>query len=194
MARIGAGAAVARPLGRGHATAFRSRVSAGARRAQDAGHPRARAPGASAVLAALAIVGLPTDAFGFVGFLPPKSEARANAIAALAERRDTLVSTSRRAGWWRRCGAMEDGFGYDRPAAVALELTKRFERTYRGTVGSVLAELEADRGDQGRGGDPRRRGAGAGGGRGDTGVPHWRQRSKANPCAPRSTRSPRLSD
>src|ERR1700689_337083 len=46
------------------------------RAAQDAGHTVTALPGASAVMAALAIAGLPTDQFQFVGFLPPKEGAR----------------------------------------------------------------------------------------------------------------------
>jgi 16S rRNA (cytidine1402-2'-O)-methyltransferase len=113
------------------------------RAAQEAGLPVFAVPGASAVLAALSVAGLPTDAFGFVGFLPPKAEARANAIAALLERRDTLVFYESPRRLVEALRAMAEGFGPDRSAAVALELTKRFERTYRGTVGSVLGELEA---------------------------------------------------
>jgi 16S rRNA (cytidine1402-2'-O)-methyltransferase len=112
------------------------------RAAQDAGHPVFAVPGASALLAALSVAGLPTDAFGFTGFLPPKTEARATAIAALAERRDTLVFYESPRRLVETLRAMSDGFGYDRPAAVALELTKRFERTYRGTLGSLVLGFE----------------------------------------------------
>jgi 16S rRNA (cytidine1402-2'-O)-methyltransferase len=95
-------------------------------------------PGPSALLAALAIAGLPTDAFGFVGFLPAKAGARANALLALKGRTDTLAfyESPRRLG--DTLAAMAEVFG-ERPAAVALELTKRFERLERGT----LAELAA---------------------------------------------------
>lgn len=112
------------------------------RAAQDAGHPVFAIPGASALLAALSVAGLPTDAFGFLGFLPPKSEARANAIAALKDRRDTLVFYESPRRLVETLRAMAEGFGYDRPAAVALELTKRFERTHRGTVASLLLGFE----------------------------------------------------
>lgn len=113
------------------------------RAAQDAGHPVFAVPGASALLAALSVAGLPTDAFGFVGFLPPKAEARASAIAALRERRDTLVFYESPRRLVESLRAMSEGFRYDRPAAVALELTKRFERTYRGNLGSLVLGLEA---------------------------------------------------
>ena len=61
------------------------------RAAQDAGHPVTALPGASAVMAALAVAGLPTDQFLFVGFLPPKEAARRTRIAELARIPATLV-------------------------------------------------------------------------------------------------------
>ena len=112
------------------------------RAAQDAGVTVFAVPGASALLAALSVAGLPTDAFGFVGFLPPKSEARSNALAAFAERRDTLVFYESPRRLVETMRAMVEVLGYDRPAAVALELTKRFERVYRGTLASIVLGLE----------------------------------------------------
>ncbi len=54
------------------------------RAAQDAGHAVTALPGASSVLTALSVAGLPTDRFFFEGFLPPKQAARQKRIAALA--------------------------------------------------------------------------------------------------------------
>src|SRR5690606_24018225 len=48
-------------------------------------------PGASALLSALVLAGLPTDAFAFHGFLPPKAGARANALKKHIDSRETLV-------------------------------------------------------------------------------------------------------
>ena len=113
------------------------------RAVREAGLPVFAVPGASALLAALASAGLPTDAFGFIGFLPNKAGQRANALAALRDRMDTLVfyESPRRLG--DSLAAMAEAFGADRPAAVALELTKRFERVERGTL-SQLAAFYAD--------------------------------------------------
>ena len=61
------------------------------RAAQDAGHTVTALPGASAVMAALAVAGLPTDQFLFAGFLPPKEAARRARIAELARIPATLV-------------------------------------------------------------------------------------------------------
>jgi 16S rRNA (cytidine1402-2'-O)-methyltransferase len=98
-------------------------------------------PGPSALLAALATAGLPTDAFTFIGFLPPKAGARTGALETLAERRETLVfyESPRRLG--KTLAAMAETFGADRGAAVALELTKRFERIEGGSLGELAARF-----------------------------------------------------
>src|ERR1700728_408521 len=61
------------------------------RAAQDAGHAVTALPGASAVLTALAVAGLPTDQFLFAGFLPPKPGARRSRITELGRIPATLV-------------------------------------------------------------------------------------------------------
>ncbi len=111
------------------------------RAVREAGLPVFAVPGASAMLAALASAGLPTDAFGFIGFLPSKAGQRTNALAALKGRADTLVfyESPRRLG--ESLGAMAEAFGPERQAAVALELTKRFERVERGTLGELAAHF-----------------------------------------------------
>jgi len=113
------------------------------RAVREAGLPVFAAPGASALLAALAVAGLPTDTFTFVGFLPPKGEGRASALKELAARRETLVfyESPRRLG--DTLAAMAKIFGEARVAAVALELSKKFERVLRGPVGD-LAQQFAD--------------------------------------------------
>lgn len=100
-------------------------------------------PGASALLAALATAGLPTDSFGFFGFLPSKAGQRATALAEKKDSRETLVyyESPRRLG--ETLEAMAEAFGADRPAAVALELTKRFERLQRGSLGELAAAFAA---------------------------------------------------
>ncbi|MGB7697847.1 MAG: 16S rRNA (cytidine(1402)-2'-O)-methyltransferase, partial [Methylovirgula sp.] len=55
------------------------------------GLPVSSVPGASAVLTALVVAGLPTDRFFFEGFLPPKSTARRQRIAELSAIPGTLV-------------------------------------------------------------------------------------------------------
>lgn len=113
------------------------------RAAQEAGIDVFAVPGASALLGALSVAGLPTDAFTFLGFLPSRQEARANALAELSARRETLVFYESPRRLVDSLRAMADAFGDERPGAAALELTKRFERIYRGTLGSLVAELDA---------------------------------------------------
>lgn len=93
-------------------------------------------PGASALLSALVVAGLPTDAFAFHGFLPPKAGARANALERLKDSRETLVFYESPRRLEASLASMAEVLG-ERQAVVALELTKRFERSFRGT----LAEL-----------------------------------------------------
>jgi 16S rRNA (cytidine1402-2'-O)-methyltransferase len=111
------------------------------RAVREAGLPVFAVPGASALLTALASAGLPTDAFGFIGFLPNKAGQRANALSELRGRTDTLVfyESPRRLG--DTLAAMAEAFGADRPAAVALELTKRFERVQRGALSELATHF-----------------------------------------------------
>jgi len=113
------------------------------RAAREAGLPVFAAPGASALLGALAVAGVPTDAFSFLGFLPPKAESRANTLREFAGRRETLVfyESPRRLG--EALHAMAQIFGGERVAVVALELTKKFERVFK----APLADLAAQFGD-----------------------------------------------
>lgn len=103
-----------------------------------AGIPVAALPGASAVLTALVVSGLPTDRFVFEGFLPRKG--RAGALAALARETRTIViyESPRRVA--RTVEELMDAWG-DRRVAVARELTKKFEEIFRGTLSEALAHL-----------------------------------------------------
>lgn len=95
-------------------------------------------PGASAVLAALTVAGLPTDRFFFEGFLPPKTAARRARIAALSGIEATLVLFE--AG--PRVGATLTDLAAilgEREAAVCRELTKLHEEVRRASL-PALAE------------------------------------------------------
>jgi 16S rRNA (cytidine1402-2'-O)-methyltransferase len=111
------------------------------RAVREAGLPIFAAPGASALLAALTVAGLPTDAFSFLGFLPPKAEGRENALREFATRRETLVfyESPRRLG--DALATMANVFGADRLGVVALELTKKFERVSRGPLGELAMQF-----------------------------------------------------
>ena len=99
-------------------------------------------PGPCAAVAALTLSGLPTDRFLFAGFLPPKQTARATAIAELAGIRATLVLYESGPRLAASLKALATGLG-DRQAAVAREISKRFEETVTGSL-SVLAARYAD--------------------------------------------------
>lgn len=108
-----------------------------ARAAAAEGLPVIAVPGASAVLAALAVSGLPSDRFLFVGFPPAAAGERARFLAELAPVRATLIlyESPKRAG--RLLAEMAEALGPTRQAALCRELTKRFEEVARGS----LAEL-----------------------------------------------------
>ncbi|MEA3010383.1 MAG: rRNA (cytidine1402-2-O)-methyltransferase [Sphingomonadales bacterium] len=95
-------------------------------------------PGPCALVAALTLSGLPTDRFLFLGFLPPKSGAKAAAIAEVASLRATLVLYESGPRLAATLAALQSGLG-DREAAVAREISKKFEETVTGTL-SELAE------------------------------------------------------
>jgi 16S rRNA (cytidine1402-2'-O)-methyltransferase len=99
-------------------------------------------PGPSAVIAALTLAGLPTDRFAFFGFLPAKAGARAAAIAEAAEFRGTLAFYESGPRLAASLAALAQGLG-NREAAVAREISKRFEETVTGTL-TELAERYAE--------------------------------------------------
>ncbi|MDE2363019.1 MAG: 16S rRNA (cytidine(1402)-2'-O)-methyltransferase [Hyphomicrobiales bacterium] len=97
-------------------------------------------PGASAVLAALVVAGLPTDRFFFEGFLPQKNAARRARLAELAAIPGTLVffeSPRRIAETLADCASVLGA----RDAAVARELTKHFETVRRGPLADLAREI-----------------------------------------------------
>lgn len=100
-------------------------------------------PGASAVLAALVVAGLPTDRFFFEGFLPAKSAARRQRIAELAAIPGTLVffESPRRVA---ECLADLTTVLGQREAALARELTKHYETVRRGKLGELAEALAAE--------------------------------------------------
>jgi len=107
------------------------------RAAAEAGVPVTVLPGPSAVLAALAVSGLPTDRFCFEGFLPRRSGERRTHLASLAREERTLVffeSPNRLAESLADLAAV---FGETRRAVVCRELTKLHEEVARGTLGEL---------------------------------------------------------
>ena len=99
-------------------------------------------PGASAVVAALSVSGLPSDRFVFVGFLPSRAGARVRALGELAALRETLVFYESPLRVVAALTDMRDALG-DRDVFLCREATKVHEEYVRGTVTSVLALLAA---------------------------------------------------
>jgi 16S rRNA (cytidine1402-2'-O)-methyltransferase len=101
-------------------------------------------PGPSAITAALAVAGLPTDRFCFEGFLPARERERRAALEALAHERRTLVFFE---APHRIAAALADiaaVLGPEREAVVARELTKAHETIYRGTLGELAARAATE--------------------------------------------------
>ncbi len=114
------------------------------RAARAAGMRVSPVPGASALVAALSVAGLPSDRFVFEGFLPSKPAARRERLRALASEPRTLL-------FYESSHRIEDtltdaagAFGGERQAVIARELTKLFETVLDGTLDDLRARVAAD--------------------------------------------------
>jgi 16S rRNA (cytidine1402-2'-O)-methyltransferase len=119
------------------------------RAATEAGHFVTCIPGASASLMALVLSGLPTDRFYFAGFLPAKTTARQKELQNLKAIPATLVFYETAPRLIESLADMQGILG-DRNAAVARELTKKFEEIRRGSLSLLsghYAETGAPRGE-----------------------------------------------
>ncbi len=117
------------------------------RAALAAGLPVSAVPGPNAAVMALVLSGLPPQPFLFMGFPPPRSAARLVAFGRLraAERAGLSATLLWHEAPHRLAYALADlaaQFG-DRPAAVARELTKRFEEVRRGSLPELAAHYAA---------------------------------------------------
>ena len=93
-------------------------------------------PGPSAVIAALSISGLPTDAFVFRGFLPHKSKKRREILEQLAHVRETVIIYESPHRISETLADIAEILG-DRDMVLARELTKVYEEVLRGTVREI---------------------------------------------------------
>jgi len=103
-------------------------------------------PGASAVIAALAISGLPTDQFVYLGFLPRRAGERRRVLATLqAETRTAVVLEAPH----RLHKTLQDlaELAGERPITICRELTKLHEEVYRGNAMGALAHFSIPRGE-----------------------------------------------
>lgn len=101
-------------------------------------------PGASALLAALVVAGLPTDRFLFAGFLAAKGKAREQALEDIARQPVTSVLYESP----RRLVSLVEGLrkycGDQRQVVLCRELTKRFETIITGSLEALAARIDAD--------------------------------------------------
>ncbi|MCI0400012.1 MAG: 16S rRNA (cytidine(1402)-2'-O)-methyltransferase [Gammaproteobacteria bacterium] len=114
------------------------------RAAHRASIPVVSIPGPCSVVSALSIAGLPVDRFVFEGYLPKTSLARQQRLKLLQNERRTMVffeAPHRMLGCLRD---MIDYFGPERIAAIAREMTKKYESMYRGTLGALFEWLKQD--------------------------------------------------
>jgi 16S rRNA (cytidine1402-2'-O)-methyltransferase len=112
------------------------------RAASLAGHAVIAVPGASAVLTALGVAGLPTDRFFFEGFLPAKQVARQKRIAQLTAIPATLVLFESGPRLGAALADLAAGLG-PRAAAICRELTKLHEEIRRDDLASLARHYES---------------------------------------------------
>jgi len=101
-------------------------------------------PGPCAAIAALTLAALPAASFAFEGFLPPRAAARREKLQDLDGESRTLVFYEAPHRLRESLEDLAGAFGVERPAAVARELTKKFETVYRGTLGSLAQQAARD--------------------------------------------------
>lgn len=98
-------------------------------------------PGASALLAALIVSGLPCDRFVFEGFLPKREGRRQRRLVELAREPRTMVFFESPHRLTRLLSELQETFG-ERQVVVCREMTKRFEETIRGGIAEVRERLD----------------------------------------------------
>lgn len=101
-------------------------------------------PGACAAIAALSVAGIPSDRFCFEGFLPAKSSARRERLAALSREPRTLVFYESSHRIEESLADLVAMFGPEREAVLARELTKLFETVLGDTLGGIAGQVAAD--------------------------------------------------
>jgi 16S rRNA (cytidine1402-2'-O)-methyltransferase len=111
--------------------------------ALEAGHAVSPIPGPSAPIAALAASGLASDHFLYLGYLPRKSSERQSALHAVAALPYTLIFLE---SPHRLLPTLQDSYAVlgNRRIAVAAEMTKLFERFFRGSLKEALDFYEEE--------------------------------------------------
>jgi len=116
--------------------------------AREEGYTVVPIPGASAVISALSVAGLPTDKFRFIGFLPAKSSQRKKAFAELKTVSETMVFYE---APHRILECLKDAreiFGAEHIGFIAREISKTFETYLHGSLDELIALVEADSNQQ----------------------------------------------
>ncbi|MCJ8147036.1 16S rRNA (cytidine(1402)-2'-O)-methyltransferase [Acinetobacter sp. A3.8] len=114
------------------------------RAAQQAGVRVTPIPGACAAIAALSSVGLPSDRFLFVGFLPSKASQRQGQLEQLKDHSETLIIYEAPHRIVDCLSDIQTIFGADRRIGFAREITKTFETIVQKPVGELLEWVKAD--------------------------------------------------
>lgn len=103
-------------------------------------------PGASAITTALAVSGLPTDRFTFIGFLPNKAATRRKALEGTKDEAGTIIALEAPHRITATLTDILNVFG-DRRISVCREMTKIHEEIYRGTVSEAIKHFTNPRGE-----------------------------------------------
>ncbi|HSF18677.1 MAG TPA: 16S rRNA (cytidine(1402)-2'-O)-methyltransferase [Vicinamibacteria bacterium] len=111
------------------------------RSARENGVPIRAVPGPSAAIAALAISGLPPTPFTFLGFIPPRGQARGRAIDSLRNVAHTIVLFEAPSRIGRLLSELATVLG-DRQAVLLRELTKLHEEHWWGSLGELALKAK----------------------------------------------------
>jgi 16S rRNA (cytidine1402-2'-O)-methyltransferase len=103
-------------------------------------------PGPSAIVTALAVSGLPTDRFSYIGFLPHKEGARRRLLESAARETGTIIALETPHRLPAALKNIMEILG-DRRLAVCRELTKLHEEVYRGTVSEAIEHFKEPKGE-----------------------------------------------
>jgi 16S rRNA (cytidine1402-2'-O)-methyltransferase len=114
------------------------------RAVQQEGYIISPIPGASAVIAALSVSGLPSDRFCFEGFLPSKTQARQRHLQNLIQEPRTLIFYEAPHRLLSSLQDMMTLFGGEREAVLARELTKSFETIRRDNLAALVQWVKDD--------------------------------------------------
>ena len=98
-------------------------------------------PGASSLIAALSVSGLPTDSFVFLGFPPARAASRRSWLERSAHEPHTIVILESRHRIVESLADMREVFGGHRRATVARELTKTYETVLHGDLAGLSSAV-----------------------------------------------------